>query len=311
MSLLCRLSWFPGAVVQETVEISQLLLLRNRWLPVVLAAQGIFTALYTGTGPGVVSTGARPPELGASTGVYRQRHSCQVIRPHHNHHHHNHHNHHTGAICLKGNHLPRWSPGPHNQVHAPRVIWINMSSAPGPHHNHHNNNRLNEVAFPFCETRSRAQWSTCRCKANTLVPLVCGECAGCAHSGATNRWRSRWSWRRCNTIRTAPYGDRPQPPGPGEPGRERNFTATIRDPPTPQPELFNLFEEEPGGARPGSVTDPVPQERVQRHIAEQIIETFVPVRCSSAADGESGGGGAAEERHGDPGAGYRRAHDLS
>ena len=38
MSLLCRSSWIPGAVVKETVEISQLLLLRNRWLPVVLAA---------------------------------------------------------------------------------------------------------------------------------------------------------------------------------------------------------------------------------------------------------------------------------
>ena len=38
MSLLCRLSCFPGAVVRETVEISQLLLLRNRCLPVVLAA---------------------------------------------------------------------------------------------------------------------------------------------------------------------------------------------------------------------------------------------------------------------------------
>ena len=32
MSLLCRSSWIPGAVVKETVEISQLLLLRNRWL---------------------------------------------------------------------------------------------------------------------------------------------------------------------------------------------------------------------------------------------------------------------------------------
>ena len=38
LSLLCRLSWIPGAVVKETVDISQLLLLRNRWLPVVLAA---------------------------------------------------------------------------------------------------------------------------------------------------------------------------------------------------------------------------------------------------------------------------------
>ena len=38
MFLLCRSSWITGAVVKETVEISQLLLLGNRWLPVVLAA---------------------------------------------------------------------------------------------------------------------------------------------------------------------------------------------------------------------------------------------------------------------------------
>ena len=68
MSLLCTSSWIPGAVVKETVEISQLLLLRNRWLPVVLAAlrggvgtKVFFRALYTDTGPGVVSTGTRPP----------------------------------------------------------------------------------------------------------------------------------------------------------------------------------------------------------------------------------------------------------
>ena len=42
MSLLCRSSWITGAVVKETAEISQLLLLRNRWLPV----GGLFTALH-------------------------------------------------------------------------------------------------------------------------------------------------------------------------------------------------------------------------------------------------------------------------
>ena len=36
---------------------------------------GFFRALYTGTGPRAVSTGTRLPKLGASTGVYRQRHS--------------------------------------------------------------------------------------------------------------------------------------------------------------------------------------------------------------------------------------------
>ena len=37
-SQVCRSCWMPGAVVKETVEISQLPLLRNRYLPVVLAA---------------------------------------------------------------------------------------------------------------------------------------------------------------------------------------------------------------------------------------------------------------------------------
>ena len=35
-----------------------------------------------------------------------------------------------------------------------------------------------------------------------------------------------------------------------------NYTAKTRRTPNPQPELFQLFEEEPGGGRPGSVTYP-------------------------------------------------------
>ena len=33
-------------------------------------------------------------------------------------------------------------------------------------------------------------------------------------------------------------------------GSEMHNTATIRDPPTPQPELFSLYDKEPGGSRP-------------------------------------------------------------
>ena len=54
MSLLCRSSCFPGAVVKETVEISQL----PPWWSWVDG--WIFRTLYTGTGPGVVFTGTRP-----------------------------------------------------------------------------------------------------------------------------------------------------------------------------------------------------------------------------------------------------------
>ena len=51
-------------------------------------------------------------------------------------------------------------------------------------------------------------------------------------------------------------------PGPGSGGREMNFTATNRDPPA----------EEPGGGRPGSVTDPAPQGQVLRHTGEHVDE---------------------------------------
>ena len=56
-------------------------------------------------------------------------------------------------------------------------------------------------------------------------------------------------------------------------GREMNYTATIRDPPTPQPELFELsFEEEPGGVRPDRLSEVRPQERDLRRTVDQIVD---------------------------------------
>ena len=56
------------------------------------------------------------------------------------------------------------------------------------------------------------------------------------------------------------------------------YRAKFRTTPPPQPELFQLFEEEPGGLRPTGLVEPRgPQERIQRHTAEQMIESFVPV----------------------------------
>ena len=51
---------------------------------------------------------------------------------------------------------------------------------------------------------------------------------------------------------------------------------------TPQPELFSLYEEEPGGARPGSVTDPAPHVRVERHVVEHRIEACPFVQILNA-----------------------------
>ena len=54
-------------------------------------------------------------------------------------------------------------------------------------------------------------------------------------------------------------------------GHELNHMATIRDPPTPQPELFELsFEEEPGGARPDRLSEVRPQNRDLRRTVDQI-----------------------------------------
>ena len=44
-------------------------------------------------------------------------------------------------------------------------------------------------------------------------------------------------------------------------------------PPTPQPELFSLYEEEPGGTRPDRLSDVRPQERVQRCTVEQLVDS--------------------------------------
>ena len=54
-------------------------------------------------------------------------------------------------------------------------------------------------------------------------------------------------------------------------GHELNCTATIRDPPTPQPELFSLYEE-PGGARPDRLWEVRPQDRDLRRTVDQIVD---------------------------------------
>ena len=56
----------------------------------------------------------------------------------------------------------------------------------------------------------------------------------------------------------------------GEEESETKYTAKVRKTPPPQPVLFKLFDEEPGGGRPEAFAEPRPQERVLRHTAEQI-----------------------------------------
>ena len=92
---------------------------------------------------------------------------------------------------------------------------------------------------------------------------------GCACTGGTSSLRC--TWLRCNITRTAPHRGQSTATRSGKravlPGEDPGPS-----PPPPPPELFSLSEEEPNGGRPGSVTDPAPQERVARHIVEHMVE---------------------------------------
>ena len=76
-----------------------------------------------------------------------------------------------------------------------------------------------------------------------------------------------------------------------------NYTAKVRKTPPPQPVLFSLFKEEPGGGRLASLAEPPgPQERIQRRTVEQPAE-LLPWRRSCAADCGPAGGSAQALRH--------------
>ena len=68
-------------------------------------------------------------------------------------------------------------------------------------------------------------------------------------------------------------------------GHEQNYTATVRKPPTHQPDLFSL-EEEPGGGLPAPLSEVAGRQgKVVRHVMEdpdsvcpfvQILDLPVP-----------------------------------
>ena len=58
----------------------------------------------------------------------------------------------------------------------------------------------------------------------------------------------------------------------GEEESEMKYTAKFRTTLPPQPVLFSLYEEEPGGGRPEAFVEPRPQARVQQHVVEHITD---------------------------------------
>ena len=125
----------------------------------------------------------------------------------------------------------------------------------------------------------------------SLVPLLRdgggsdGSAPCCGMSGCP----SPWPWP---SFRTIPQRDRGWP-GPGCGGHEQNYTAKIRKPPTPQPELF-ILEEEPGGSLPAPLSEVAGrQEKVVRHVLEdlgsvcpfvQILDLPVPQMVGDVTD---------------------------
>ena len=56
------------------------------------------------------------------------------------------------------------------------------------------------------------------------------------------------------------------------PGKGDELHGDAPGEPTSQPELFELSDEEPGGPRPDCLAGVRPQERVQQHAVEQIVD---------------------------------------
>ena len=65
----------------------------------------------------------------------------------------------------------------------------------------------------------------------------------------------------------------------GEEGREEHDALRRQRPTPPQPELFQLYEEEPGGSRPPCLGEPRgPQERILPHTMEQLADVVPMVQ---------------------------------
>ena len=87
----------------------------------------------------------------------------------------------------------------------------------------------------------------------------------------------------------------------GEEESELHYTDKDRKTPPPQPVLFSLYEEEPGGRRPASLAEPPgPQERVQRHAMEQLADV-TPMVHNSNKEGKTAEAGQmnVEEKSGE------------
>ena len=108
------------------------------------------------------------------------------------------------------------------------------------------------------------------------------DSGGAAKRRRERRWRISlrcvWSWPQWRTTRTAPHGDRRQPPGPGT---QRHGDRSLLCPQSPQARSTSRWTMRAcrrRGRGPAALLEPRLQGRVQQHTVEHIIDVLPNVQ---------------------------------
>ena len=182
-----------------------------------------------------------------------------------------------GALCI--------GTGPGDHVHrdtAP-IIWCICDALStemrhlhsGPHHHHHHHpHHHHHQAFD-----SNTRFLFLVCVTVMFQNPADGSCAdrvlGSSRRRRERRLRSMLRHERMTVAMALAEFSHHSSRGQrmaraGVWGHEQNYTAKIRKPPTPQPELFSL-EEEPGGGLPAPLSEVAGrQDKVVRHVMEDL-----------------------------------------
>ena len=162
--------------------------------------------------------------------------------------------------------------GPGGHVHrdtAPIIVCICLALSTeislihtGPHHHHQAQTGRANFVFSLCCTRM-------------ADPSARPQSSGVARRRGERRLRSMLRHERMTVAMVLAEFSHHSSRGQrmaraGVWGHEQNYTAKIRKPPTPQPELFSL-EEEPGGGLPAPLSEVAGrQDMVVRHVMEDL-----------------------------------------
>ena len=136
-------------------------------------------------------------------------------------------------------------------------------------------NKMSIPSVPISFASPDEEWTSASSTFQELHSDVGSD--GSAHGWDMSGWPSQWPWQR---ERTTPHEDRRLPLS-GCWGTSWTIRRRSGTPPTPQPELFSLYEEEPGGSRPDRIATLSAGARSAAH----AVPFCAFSRWSCAADG--------------------------